>query len=331
MEGPPDVAAAGDEDGGEVAHVEEPASGSPGTPTRSEDTKVLYRVSNELNREVVIEARDGSRLILSPLETRPEIDQADIARFALRCWFGEIRVEKMDGQKPASALGVWVAIGIGFWFAIAWAMTAAFVGTPTWWIVGWVALIVAILIAGLIDVFRISASHHGQSVPAALGGWFKGKGGQLFYLTLGILIGLALPTITIFFAADAWGLIDDVRNDGVSSAHAAVLTLIGRVMQVIFVAIASLTPALLFFLFDREHLETLRNRFTRQMMRFDPAVRTRQDVLVKYGDGMDEAYGRDRPARSCPAADHRCCSRRSICPRLDIHAPARRRADHQRL
>jgi hypothetical protein len=63
-------------------------------------------------------------------------------------------------------------------------------------------------------------------------------------------------------------------------------------MQLVFVAIAALLPALLFFLFDREHLQTLRQRFVRQILRFDPTVSTRPAAIAKYGKLMEEAYGR---------------------------------------
>jgi hypothetical protein len=79
-----------------------------------------------------------------------------------------------------------------------------------------------------------------------------------------------------------------------------VVTMIGRVMQIFFVAIASLLPALLYFLFDREHLDTLRQRFTRQIMRFDSALQSRREVVAKYGNQMDEAYGRDAKGRLLP-------------------------------
>jgi hypothetical protein len=56
----------------------------------------------------------------------------------------------------------------------------------------------------------------------------------------------------------------------------------------------SLVPALLFFLFDRDQLQTLREQFIRQIFRIDPTVRTRRDVNAKYGGLMKEAFGRER-------------------------------------
>ena len=109
-----------------------------------------------------------------------------------------------------------------------------------------------------------------------------------------------LPAAAIFFAADGLRLIHLVTTHGISNEQDVVVTVIGRVMQVFFVATASILPALLYFLFDREHLNTLRKRFYRQIMRFDPTVRTRSDVIAKYGSQMNEAYGRDSSGKILP-------------------------------
>ncbi|MCX5041914.1 hypothetical protein OG921_01735 [Aldersonia sp. NBC_00410] len=57
-----------------------------------------------------------------------------------------------------------------------------------------------------------------------------------------------------------------------------------------FVAIATMLPGLLFFLFDRQRLSTLRDRFERQIFRLDPNVETLADVEARYGSQMDEVF-----------------------------------------
>lgn len=71
------------------------------------------------------------------------------------------------------------------------------------------------------------------------------------------------------------------------------LSLLGRLLQFTFIAVASLLPALLYFLFDRHRLGTLRTHFEQQIFRFDPTVKTLADVHAKYGSQLDELYGRD--------------------------------------
>ncbi|OWY80803.1 hypothetical protein [Rhodococcus sp. BUPNP1] len=62
------------------------------------------------------------------------------------------------------------------------------------------------------------------------------------------------------------------------------------VVAVAFVAVATMLPGLLFFLFDRQRLSTLRDRFEWQIFRLDPNVHTLADVQAKYGGQMDEVF-----------------------------------------
>jgi hypothetical protein len=57
-----------------------------------------------------------------------------------------------------------------------------------------------------------------------------------------------------------------------------------------FVAVATMVPGLLFFMFDRQRLSTLRDRFEIQIFRLDPNVGTLADVEARYGSQMNEAY-----------------------------------------
>ncbi|MEN3358497.1 MAG: hypothetical protein V7637_2479, partial [Mycobacteriales bacterium] len=69
------------------------------------------------------------------------------------------------------------------------------------------------------------------------------------------------------------------------------LVLIGRLLQLTFIAIATLLPALMYFQFDAERLTTLRSRWMQNVFRLDPTVATVSDVMAKYGCQLDEAYG----------------------------------------
>jgi hypothetical protein len=139
-------------------------------------------------------------------------------------------------------------------------------------------------------------------------GWARSFGGEQLYLWASIILGAVLPIAVIFLAADGLNLLHLLSSAAARRAlppnpitqHDVVVTMIGRVMQIFFVAIAALLPALLYFLFDREHLDTLRQRFIRQIMRFDPGVRYGREVKAKYGNQMEEAYGRDAEGRLLP-------------------------------
>ena len=57
-----------------------------------------------------------------------------------------------------------------------------------------------------------------------------------------------------------------------------------------FVAVSTAVPGLLFFMFDRQRLNTLRDRFEQQIFRLDPNVCTLSDVYARYGSQINEAY-----------------------------------------
>lgn len=65
----------------------------------------------------------------------------------------------------------------------------------------------------------------------------------------------------------------------------------GRLMQLALIAIASLLPILLFFLFDRYQLGTLRKRLYINLFRLDPDLATIGEIHARYGSQIDEAYG----------------------------------------
>lgn len=105
---------------------------------------------------------------------------------------------------------------------------------------------------------------------------------QALSMIVTLIFGVGLPAAGIFYFG---GLKDLLEID------AASIAVFGRVLQLFFIAIAVLTPALLFYLFDRLKMATLRERFYRQMFRLDPDIRTLRDVAAKYGQDLDEAYG----------------------------------------
>jgi hypothetical protein len=105
------------------------------------------------------------------------------------------------------------------------------------------------------------------------------QAGQFATLFLVILISIGVPS------AIAWRFSVEGLLAGTSLAD------LGRLLQVSFVSLACLVPGLLFFLFDRQRLSTLRDRFEQQIFRLDPNVNTLADVYTRYGKQIEETYG----------------------------------------
>ena len=108
-------------------------------------------------------------------------------------------------------------------------------------------------------------------------------------MTIGVIGPAASSTSAVTFHE----AVDQVLDQDLVDDELAFLTLIGRGLQWTFIVIASILPALLFFMFDRVKLVTLRQSFERGMLRFDPTVSTLSDVRARFGPQMDEVYGRN--------------------------------------
>jgi hypothetical protein len=65
----------------------------------------------------------------------------------------------------------------------------------------------------------------------------------------------------------------------------------GRMLQMVFVVIAALLPALLYFLYDRQKVSIVSKTFYREIVLLDPAIHTSADAEEKYGHLINEVYG----------------------------------------
>jgi hypothetical protein len=268
-----------------------------------------WRVTNETMRNVEVQGRDGTWMCLRPLDPQC-VNAEELDRFALRSWADSVVVEDVqrDRPRPVRPYLAWGTVVCLVLLAVSGVLVLT--GIAPWPLVvgvaaaGLLALLATLVIPPLASLWRKHRSDEDDSINTTLAGaiidWFRSEGGQLAYLLLSGMIAVVLPAAAIFFAADGLQLIHLVTTTGISNDQDVVVTVIGRIMQVVFVATASILPALLYFLFDREHLNTLRKRFYRQIMRFDPTVRTKSDVIAKYGSQMNEAYGRDSSGKILP-------------------------------
>ncbi len=68
--------------------------------------------------------------------------------------------------------------------------------------------------------------------------------------------------------------------------------LVGHVAQWILVSVAALTPAAMYFQFDRQRLAAVQRRWVQEVFRLDPTVRTVRDIEAKYGSQIESSFGR---------------------------------------
>jgi hypothetical protein len=227
---------------------------------------------NRTNKHLEIDAPDGTRLVLPPLaHLRTSADllaRLDLEPLRAR---GLVALEAV----PVAAGRGAAVLGSAFWIGIAFVLYG--IGSDrgaVYWLAG----------AGGLAAFAVLAWRALDS-----GAWTRWLA-QSASLTFVLGVGLLLPAAAIWFAGDVGGVWGRVFAEG-EAAPSDVQTLVWRALQVLFIALASLVPGLLYFLFDRECLWMLRDRFTRQIFRFDRSIQTCADVEAKYGAQLDEAYG----------------------------------------
>jgi hypothetical protein len=275
-----------------MAAVEAPPRG--GTPAGElVEVRRPLVVRNETARKLVVEG-DRVRIFLAPFD-EAELAPEDLERLDLHKLRASGKVELVEPPpleaQEVEVHGPLVVLGLMVFIVPVWAVVGAFAAGPGYWRTG-AAVIVGTIVVALI-ASRISQKK--KESPEALKAWIARAQGwftQQLYLAVSLAIGVLVPAVVIIFAGGMLDVVDAMRAAAPGTdIHPHVVTIVGRGLQLAFIAVVSLLPALLFFLFDREQLATLRDRFMRQIVRFDGTVETRAEILAKYGHAMDEAYG----------------------------------------
>jgi hypothetical protein len=240
---------------------------------KSDPPKVI---KNESARRIKINARSGNGvMVLASLEER-KIRAEELEQFRYQPW-EQLNILKVEAETPRPESTLLGAIpGLAVFYVIAGAATSKIWQTPviwgwtlsTWyWIVGFLALVILAAWASINKTQRWSTVRRATA--------------QIFSLFITLMVGLALPFATILYYNDMPRILKSLNS----------LTVLGYTFQWLFIAMASLLPALLYYLFDRHQLGTLLCKFHRDVFRLDPYVTTLADVRSKYGKQMDEMYG----------------------------------------
>ena len=259
----------------EVAATGTPQDGAGASPPEDQSPDDMapgwITVQNETPARLIVPGRSGRELVLAPLECRRlrvqrcALFQESLERLEeLRC----LSTWPDEPEKPNKALAF---VALGFWAVVFWLIGGIFLSSPAYWLGGLIGVTIIVLCSLL--------AARGDPAIITL----------IVSLLLVLTIGVIGPAVAVYFGGDVHAAVDLVLDGG--NDELAFLTLIGRGLQWAFIAVAAVLPALLFFLFDRLKLATLRQRFEREMLRFDPSVETLSDVRARYGPGMDEVFG----------------------------------------
>jgi len=233
----------------------------------------------------------GGRLLIPPL-AQARIDTAAVDRDALEAARTAGAIEIRDIEPPPGGLAAaWMTLLCIAGATVAFfALLARSTGEELGYLIAGGIAAVAVTLVGIATkpALRTRAV---ESVRAALTE-LPAPLREAFMFALATVIMLALPGAILYFGSDVPHLLDQLHSGDPAVHHDAALALIGIGVQFLCIVGVSALPVLLYFIFDRERMLTLRQRVTRHIFRLDPSVRTRGEIDAKYGQWLDEAFGR---------------------------------------
>ncbi len=154
-----------------------------------------------------------------------------------------------------------------------------FLHSISWAVIGLVSLAFMILIG--INLYisdrKAKAEREGIKTRRNIRGWLKLVPGILLIF----LTGVGLPFGAVYLFGDGRQLLEAVPQ----------LASVGRLAQVGFISTASFLPALFFYLFGRQQVETQKDNFHKEVMSLDPNVHSLTETRTKYEDLIDSVYG----------------------------------------
>lgn len=264
-----------------------------------------YLVHNRTPREIELHSQDGTSLHLSPLGQRV------ICRSILQPFWDEIWALRRQHHvslrpylaPPTTSTTNHVMMTIGSLLILG-TLGVGLLG-PTnllGWLVATGVVGAALILQALIqsarqERARVEGEHHADidegDVDYGTGsGFYSGyELGRLArkygVLLVVIVIGVLLPAVAIIAATDAKSFF--VFEEGLRVKAGSESQVVARAIQVIYVAILTVFPALMYFQFDRQRAGTIRGQWVRSIFRIDARMKNLSDVNARYGDLMSEA------------------------------------------
>jgi len=239
-------------------------------------------IQNQTASKLTLTGVDNEKLSLAPRQIKT-IDDDDTFYFKELEREGLVRSVKDSSREIGEDIFT-LLFGVGFWGGLGtWWLSSSepmFDLSEKVWKIGVWSLFVLILTI-LIFIVVINVTNSGTLV--------KRFTSQLAALIVILAIGVGLPVCSIYYFGYGRELLD--------IPDANPLALFTRFVQLAFISIASLLPVLLFFLFDRYQLGTLRNRLYLDIFRLEPSLRTIGEIDAKYGSQISEAYGPETQGR----------------------------------
>lgn len=230
-----------------------------------------YVVANQTDKRISIRSdRYKESLIIPPFGSRT-INSEILKYYDFIDWERQYLISvnppEEENVTALTTLG-FLIIFLGL-FLLVTVPIAVFTQKISWGVIGTISAVFA--------VFMGIAFYFSQSKSKSRGGdlwqWMKLLPGILLVL----VAGAGLPLVIVYVFGGGSQLITIPLQ----------LSSLGRSLQVSFISIASLLPALLFYLFGRQQVKKQRENFFREVMSLDPNVQSLSEARTKYEPLLD--------------------------------------------
>lgn len=266
-----------------------------------------YLIHNRTPQEMRLRGPQGVELRIAPLGERI------VAAERLRPFASELialrqahflRVRPYTRTDAARAPRPTVMAGLG---AIVVSVTALLVlftslqlatpGATMAFAIGGMSIGIAVVRANVAEGKRrkrevVADREEGDIIFRSGGEFFYGNDFNRRFWQLGILLvvvalGGFAPAVAMYFGTDLHHWVHFTGQVTVDSGQEG--RVISRIIQITYLIVLSLFPALMFFQFDRLRVGTIRGRWVRSIFRLDRRTRSLADVNARYGDELAEA------------------------------------------
>ncbi len=263
-------------------------SGEGDKQKKSEPPK-RYEIVNKTPRRIAIKYTQSAPdkpeyLVIAPFSTKVLSAEAK-KNYECELWEKEdlIDVHEIIDSPDDSLSGLGAGVGCGF-FLVVYLVVAILIPVIRTSIYTWIIFGVLLLATVVLTVWSAGGFQEGGK-GEGFGGIFKRflRGIlQVINLALFLLVvfGLGIVLFYMFSGGKDWVTTREFPMEG-----------LGRVIQYLFLTIATMLPALMYFLFNRRQREKVQENFIREVLRLDPGVRTISEAESKYLALVQETFG----------------------------------------
>ncbi len=140
----------------------------------------------------------------------------------------------------------------------------------------------------LVRIERDNLAYNGAAGFSKLWDWVKLLPG----IVLVGLVGFGIPLWIVYYFGGGGDLLTSFTSgDMFVDNSAKLLQGLGRLFQVGFICIAAILPALFYYLFGRQQVEKLREKFFHDILVLDPHLYTLSEAEAKYDTLLSSAFG----------------------------------------